>query len=179
MASLQPCTAPGCTYFVTIKAAQNIAVFQVQEIAEIVVAKLLHYRDLGAYRTQPSKAFPNQGNSRAGPASPGSKSFPAHRFHPPTRPAGSPQKHSPARRRRTTLARTKPALLRKPKEVPLTRQHSGALDGRLMRDMAIRCADKTCKISALIPTWCDVSLQESQIVSARAGFRVCVPRHPG
>jgi hypothetical protein len=54
-------------------------------------------------------------------------------------------------------------------------QHSR---GRLMREMAIRCADNTCEISALIPTLPDVSLLESSFVSAEAGFRVCVPPTP-
>jgi len=37
-------TKPGWTYFVTTKAAQNISVFQVKEVADIVIAKMLEYR---------------------------------------------------------------------------------------------------------------------------------------
>ena len=37
--------SPGWTYFVTTKAWQNVSVFQVQESAEIVVRKILEYRD--------------------------------------------------------------------------------------------------------------------------------------
>jgi putative transposase len=42
-------TTPGTSYFVTTKASQNRALFQVTEIAEIVVATLMHYRDRGEY----------------------------------------------------------------------------------------------------------------------------------
>ena len=38
-------TSPGWTYFVTTKAWQNASVFHVQETAEIVVSKILEYRD--------------------------------------------------------------------------------------------------------------------------------------
>lgn len=51
--------AIGCTYFVTTKAAQNIALFQVHEIAEIVIAKLLHYRMAGAYLLHEFFLMPN------------------------------------------------------------------------------------------------------------------------
>jgi putative transposase len=42
-------TSPGWTYFVTTKAWQNASVFHVQETAEIVVSKILEYRDRGSY----------------------------------------------------------------------------------------------------------------------------------
>jgi putative transposase len=42
-------TAPGWTYFVTTKAWQSVAVFQVREIAEIVVSKILEHRERGNY----------------------------------------------------------------------------------------------------------------------------------
>ena len=41
---------PGCTYFVTTNFSQSTALFQVHEAADIIVAKLLHYRDAGAYQ---------------------------------------------------------------------------------------------------------------------------------
>jgi len=59
MGRLQHHTAIGGTYFVTTKAAQNVAVFQVHEIAEIVIAKLLHYRMAGAYRLHEFVLMPN------------------------------------------------------------------------------------------------------------------------
>jgi putative transposase len=42
-------TTPGWTYFVTTKAWQSVAVFQVREIAEIVVSKMLEHRERGNY----------------------------------------------------------------------------------------------------------------------------------
>jgi putative transposase len=42
-------TAPGWTYFVTTKAWQSVAVFQVKETAEIVVSKILEHRERGSY----------------------------------------------------------------------------------------------------------------------------------
>ena len=42
-------TAPGWTYFVTTKAWQSVAVFQVQETAGVVIIKILEYRDRGSY----------------------------------------------------------------------------------------------------------------------------------
>ena len=59
MGRLRHRTAIGCTYFVTTKAAQSIALFQVQEIAEIVIAKLLHYRMAGAYLLHEFVLMPN------------------------------------------------------------------------------------------------------------------------
>jgi len=42
-------TAPGASYFVTTKCWEGRYVFQVTEIAEILVCTLFHYRDSGAY----------------------------------------------------------------------------------------------------------------------------------
>jgi putative transposase len=52
-------TAPGWTYFVTTKAAQNVSVFQVQEIAEIVVGKMIDYRNKGNYLLHDFTLMPN------------------------------------------------------------------------------------------------------------------------
>lgn len=70
MARLQHLTAPGCTYFVTTKAAQNISLFQVQQIAEIVVAKLLHYTDSEAYQLHEFVLMPNHLHLLLTPVSP-------------------------------------------------------------------------------------------------------------
>lgn len=40
---------PGATYFVTTKCWENISVFQVKESAEILIRKMLEYRDKGNY----------------------------------------------------------------------------------------------------------------------------------
>jgi putative transposase len=42
-------TVPGWTYFITTKCWQNRSIFQVQETAEIVVRKILEYRDKKSY----------------------------------------------------------------------------------------------------------------------------------
>jgi len=52
-------TSPGSTYFVTTKAWQGISVFQVQEIADIVISKLLDYRDKGNYLLHEFVLMPN------------------------------------------------------------------------------------------------------------------------
>jgi putative transposase len=49
MGRLRHRTAPGWTYFVTTKTWQNRPLFNVQESAEIVVEKLLAYREQGSY----------------------------------------------------------------------------------------------------------------------------------
>jgi putative transposase len=59
MGKLHHRTALGCTYFVTTKAARNIALFQVHEIAEIVIAKPLHYRMAEAYLLHEFVLMPN------------------------------------------------------------------------------------------------------------------------
>jgi putative transposase len=40
-------TAPGASYFVTTKCSQGRTIFQVPEVAEILVKSLFHYRDCG------------------------------------------------------------------------------------------------------------------------------------
>jgi putative transposase len=42
-------TVPGASYFVTAKCWQGRSLFQVTEIAEILLSTLFHYRDSGAY----------------------------------------------------------------------------------------------------------------------------------
>ena len=49
MGRLRHRTAPGCTYFVTTDAWQKRSIFQVREVAEIVVGRLIECRDQGAY----------------------------------------------------------------------------------------------------------------------------------
>ena len=49
MGRLRHRTAPACTYFVTTKTWQNRAIFQVTEVAEMVLARLLECRSEGAY----------------------------------------------------------------------------------------------------------------------------------
>jgi putative transposase len=50
---------PGWTYFVTTNAWQNISVFQVKEVADIVVSKILEYRDRGNYLLHEFVLMPN------------------------------------------------------------------------------------------------------------------------
>jgi putative transposase len=52
-------TNPGWTYFVTTKAAQNISVFQVREVADIVTTKILEYRTRGNYLLHDFVVMPN------------------------------------------------------------------------------------------------------------------------
>jgi putative transposase len=52
-------TNPGWTYFVTTKAAQNISVFQVREVADIVTTKILDYRTKGNYLLHDFVVMPN------------------------------------------------------------------------------------------------------------------------
>jgi putative transposase len=52
-------TKPGWTYFVTTKAAQNISVFQVKQVADIVIAKMLEYRSKGNYLLRDFVLMPN------------------------------------------------------------------------------------------------------------------------
>jgi REP element-mobilizing transposase RayT len=61
-------TSPGWTYFVTTKAWQNVSVFQVTETAEIVVAKMLEYRDRGNYLLHDFALMPNHLHSILAPA---------------------------------------------------------------------------------------------------------------
>ena len=52
-------TQPGWTYFVTTKCAQGISIFQVKENAEILIAKLLEYRDKSFYLLHDFVVMPN------------------------------------------------------------------------------------------------------------------------
>jgi putative transposase len=52
-------TKPGWTYFVTTKTAQNISVFQVKDVADIVPAKMLEYRSKGNYLLHDFVLMPN------------------------------------------------------------------------------------------------------------------------
>jgi putative transposase len=52
-------TNPGWTYFITTKAAHNISVFQVTEVADIMIAKLLEYRQRGNYLLHEFVLMPN------------------------------------------------------------------------------------------------------------------------
>jgi len=52
-------TSPGWTYFVTTKSWQNEPLFQVHETAEIVVSKILEYRDRGSYLLHEFVLMPN------------------------------------------------------------------------------------------------------------------------
>ena len=49
MGKLSHRTGPGCTYFVTTKAWQNRSLFQVSEVAEVVISRLAACRGRGAY----------------------------------------------------------------------------------------------------------------------------------
>jgi|SRR5271156_1275125 len=42
-------TAPGASYFVTTRCAQGRNIFQVPEVAQILITAILHYRDAKAY----------------------------------------------------------------------------------------------------------------------------------
>jgi len=52
-------TGPGWTYFVTTKAWQSMSLFQVSVSAEIVVSKILEYRDKGNYLLHEFVLMPN------------------------------------------------------------------------------------------------------------------------
>ena len=52
-------TGEGWTYFVTTKAWQNTFLFQVEETAKIIVAKILEYRDAGNYLLHDFVLMPN------------------------------------------------------------------------------------------------------------------------
>jgi putative transposase len=52
-------TVPGWTYFVTTKATQSISVFQVREIAELVINKMIDYRNKGNYLLHDFTLMPN------------------------------------------------------------------------------------------------------------------------
>jgi putative transposase len=52
-------TAPGSSYFVTTRCWQGRAVFQMPDVAEILITVLLHYRDDGAYRLHEFVVMPD------------------------------------------------------------------------------------------------------------------------
>src|SRR6267143_7029177 len=52
-------TSPGSTYFVTTKAWQSTSVFQVQGTADLVVAKMLEFRDKENYLLHDFVLMPN------------------------------------------------------------------------------------------------------------------------
>jgi putative transposase len=80
-------TALRSSYFVTTKCAQSRAIFQVIEIAEIVVDTLLHYRDQGAYLLHEFVVMPDHLHLVVTPASSLEKSMQlvkggsSHRIH--------------------------------------------------------------------------------------------------
>jgi putative transposase len=52
-------TTPGSSYFVTTRCAQGRNVFQIPEVAQIVIAAMLHYRDTTAYLLHEFVVMPN------------------------------------------------------------------------------------------------------------------------
>ena len=52
-------TGPGWTYFITTKAWESKSLFQVEETAQIIVSKLLEYRDKGNYLLHDFVLMPN------------------------------------------------------------------------------------------------------------------------
>lgn len=52
-------TSLGSTYFVTTKAWRSISVFQVREVADIIIAKLMEYRNRGSYLLHEFVLMPN------------------------------------------------------------------------------------------------------------------------
>jgi REP-associated tyrosine transposase len=52
-------TSFGATYFVTTKAWRSISVFQVREVADIVIAKVIEYRNRGSYQLHEFVVMPN------------------------------------------------------------------------------------------------------------------------
>lgn len=59
MARLTHRTGPGWTYFVTTKAWQSTAVFQVTEVAQIFLTRLLRYRQKGNFLLHEFVLMPN------------------------------------------------------------------------------------------------------------------------
>ena len=59
MGRLRHRTSPGCTYFVTTKSWENTFWFQAVRAAQIVVAKMLEYRDKGNYLLHDFVLMPN------------------------------------------------------------------------------------------------------------------------
>ncbi len=52
-------TAPSSSYFVTTRCAQGRNIFQIPEIARVLVATMLHYRDTAAYQLHEFVVMPN------------------------------------------------------------------------------------------------------------------------
>ena len=52
-------TAPSSSYFVTTRCVQGRNVFQIPEVAEILIAAMLHYRDTNAYLLHEFVVMPN------------------------------------------------------------------------------------------------------------------------
>jgi putative transposase len=59
MSRLDHRTAPGSSYFVTTRCWQGRAIFQVPEIAEILLATIFKYRDAGSYALHEFVVMPN------------------------------------------------------------------------------------------------------------------------
>jgi putative transposase len=62
-------TGPGWTYFITTKAWESTFLFQVQEIANVIVAKMLEYRDKGKYLLHDFVLMPNHSHLIVTPCS--------------------------------------------------------------------------------------------------------------
>src|SRR5580704_14070083 len=59
MSKLDHRTAPGSSYFVTTRCAQGRSVLQIPEVAQILVAAILYYRDTDAYLLHEFVVMPN------------------------------------------------------------------------------------------------------------------------
>ena len=59
MGRLTHLTKPGWTFLITTKAAQNISAFQVKEVADIVITKMLECRSKGHYLLHDFVLMPN------------------------------------------------------------------------------------------------------------------------
>ena len=59
MSTLDHRTAPGSSYFVTTRCAQGRSVFQIPEVAQILITAILHYRDTDAYLLHEFVVMPN------------------------------------------------------------------------------------------------------------------------
>jgi putative transposase len=59
MSKLDHRTAPGSSYFVTTRCAQGRNVFQIPEVAQILITAILHYRDAKAYLLHEFVVMPN------------------------------------------------------------------------------------------------------------------------
>jgi putative transposase len=59
MSKLDHRTAPGSSYFVTTRCAQGRNVFQISEVAQILITAILHYRDAKAYSIHEFVVMPN------------------------------------------------------------------------------------------------------------------------